>query len=357
MNSNKRKLIVLLSIFIGGYSYLNSYAAKAIPDADAASPKSEVITIGNFIIPSMPGWEKEMSGEPYDLGINLEYNRDLGEGDTVYFDFGYSPAKKGDKTSTTSVIKKGENAWLKALSGVNNDKKEGTQVKVLISQLTTFHHWPAYFDSVHINYSNDPQIIDTYDEKALFFSDGTGAYIMSAGVDDALSDPHLRQIADQVWRKMLKEIKPIDVRKNVVKLSIIKVLNQSKTVTVTFKATNLSQQTINLSKYSLLSSLQNLSLRNSHSGKSVLLTGGKTQLPPLQEYGFVLPVGATQAFDVTASPGAYFMSPKTHQKLNVDDIQKTKGEWRYQLAGDLHFADSAMTHVYREPFAIGDYLR
>jgi hypothetical protein len=347
MNFNKLTLIAFLPFLIAGCS--NS--SKASPNDNAPSPKSEITTIGNFVIPSMPGWEKNSSVELYDMGIDLEYDRDLGEGDSVYFDFGYNPAKKGEKTSTTSVIKKGEHAWLKALSDVNNDKKERTKVKVLISKLTTFQHSPAYFDSVHINYSSDPQIIDTYDEKALFFSDGTGTYDMSVGVDDALKDPHLRQLADQVWQKVLKEIKPIEVRKNIVKLAITKVVSQPKNVAITFKATNLTKQPLRLSNYSLSSSLRNLHL-TSQSGKSMFLIWRQNSNPPTLEFEHIIPAGTTQVFEIKVSPGAYFVSQKTHKKLNADAIQKLKGEWKYQLPGDLHFADNAITHVYQEPFLI-----
>ena len=83
-----------------------------------------------------------------------------------------------------------------------------------------------------------------------------------------------------------------------------------------------------------------------------MLNGVKIQMPPTQEFEHIIPAGATQVFEIKASPGAYFVSQKTHKKLNADAIQKLKGEWKYQLQGGLHFADNAITHVYRDPFSI-----
>ncbi|MEO6907029.1 MAG: hypothetical protein ABI210_03985, partial [Abditibacteriaceae bacterium] len=181
--------------------------------------------------------------------------------------------------------------------------------------------------------------------------DGRDLYNMSVGIDNASSDLHSRQLADQVWQKLLKEIKPIEIRKNAVKLAITKVVNQPKNITVTFKATNSTKKPLRLSNYSLSSSLRYLHL-TSQSGKGIFLNGVKTQIPPTQEFEHVIPAGATQVFDIKVSPGAYFVSQKTHKKLDADAIQKLKGEWKYQLPGDLHFADNTITHIYRDPFSI-----
>jgi hypothetical protein len=187
--------------------------------------------------------------------------------------------------------------------------------------------------------------------KTLYFSDGRDLYNLSVSIDNASSDLHSRQLADQVWQKVLKEIKPIEVRKNIVKLAITKVVSQPKNVAITFKATNLTKQPLRLSNYSLSSSLRNLHL-TSQSGNSVFLNGVKIQIPPTQEFQHIIPAETTQIFEIKASPGAYFVSQKTHKKLNADAIQKLKGEWKYQLPGDLHFADNTITHVYQEPFLI-----
>ena len=357
MKFKKLTLIAFLSFFIGGCSNVS----KASPRDSATTPQTEVTTIGNFIIPSLSGWEKELDIDPDGLGITLEYTHQFVEGGNVYFDFGYSsdygypPAKHREKPLTASEIKKREHTTLESLRGADI-KNAGINIKVLDSRPTTFYDVPAYLDSIHINYSNDPKIIDTNDVKDLTFSDKRGIYVMSVSIDDAANSPQSQQMADQVWQKMLKEIQPIEVRKNAVKLAITKVVNQPKNITVTFKATNLTKQPLRLSNYSLSSSLRYLHL-TSQSGKSIFLNGVKTQIPPTQEFGHIIPAGATQVFEIKASPGAYFVSQKTHKKLNADAIQKLKGEWKYQLQGDLHFADNAITHVYREPFLIsGDAI-
>ncbi len=351
MNSPKLILIAFLSFFITGCGN----TSKASPNDNAPGPKSEIATIGSFVIPSMLGWERNESISADNLGIIVDYNPDLNQmaskGTNVDYGFYYSPADTEHKSFTASDIKATAFLVLKALAEDNNAKTTGIHIKVLVSKPTTFNHAPAYITSIHFNFSDDPKILDTHDEKTLYFSDGRDLYNMSVGIDNASSDLPSRQLADQVWQKLLKEMKPIEIRKNAVKLAITKVVNQSKNVTLTFKATNLTKQPLRLSNYSLSSSLSNLHL-TSQSGNSVFLNGVKIQIPPTQEFGHIIPAGTSQVFEIKVSPGAYFVSQKTHKKLNADAIQTLKGEWKYQIQGDLHFADNAITHVYRDPFSI-----
>lgn len=348
MNFKKLTLIAFLPFFIGGCSNVS----KASPGDNSTSPQSKITTIGNFIIPSLPGWEKEIDIEPYDLGISVQYNHNFNEETIMNFSFYYSPAPMGGKPLTASEIKELADRVIKGLSGTDV-KNAGINIKVLDSRPTTFHNVPAYLNSIHINYSSDPKVIDTNDMKVLTFSGDRGTYTMTLIIDDAANSTPLLKMADQVWQKMLKEIKPIEIRKNAVKLSIVKIVNQPKNVTVTFKATNLTKQPLRLSNYSLSSSLRYLHL-TSQSGKSIflILNGIKTQIPPTQEFEHIIPAETTQVFEIKVSPGAYFVSQKTHKRLNGDAIQKLKGEWKYQLQGDLHFTDNALTHVYRDPFSI-----
>lgn len=361
MNSPKLILIAFLSFLIGGCSN----ASKASPNDNAPVLKSEIATIGNFVIPSLLGWDRTVDITPDKLAIGLQYIPNLNpmdsKGTNVYYGFYYSPADTEHKSFTASDIKGTAFLVLKALAEDNNAKTTGIHIKVLVSKPTTFNHAPAYITSIHFNFSDDPKVLDTHDVKTLYFSDGRDLYNLSVSIDNASSDLHSRQLADQVWQKLLKEMKPIEIRKNAVKLAITKVVNQPKNITVTFKATNLTKQPLRLSNYSLLSSLRYLHL-TSESGKSIFLNGVKTQVPPKQEFVTTIAAGATRVIDVQVPLDADVVSQKEETtargnwKMEItpgaDAIKNSKGKWQYQLTGDLHFADNALTHVYREPFSI-----
>jgi hypothetical protein len=170
--------------------------------------KNESITIGNFIIPPMSGWEMSVENNRSASPISLTYTKYLDNDADVEFEFHYEPTKEGGNPPTVSDIKKRALVMLQGVLRANN-YMDMPRVTTVSPRLTKFQHYPAYFVSTHMDYSKDPKIIDTDDSKIMIFADKTDMYNMVVDFSNAANTPQSRQLADQVWKKMLKEIKPV----------------------------------------------------------------------------------------------------------------------------------------------------
>lgn len=179
---------------------------KGENDTKNDNAESKGTTMGNFVVPPMLGWEKTITKDNFEY--SLTYIKYLDNDDNVEFEFHYEPTKKAGRPPSVSDIRRRALVMLQGVLRANNYKSL-PHVTTVGPQLTKFQQWPAYFISIHMDYSKDPKIVDSDDEKVMIFADKTDMYNIVVDFSNASSTPQSRLLANEVWKKMLKEIHPV----------------------------------------------------------------------------------------------------------------------------------------------------
>jgi len=208
-------VLILAFVGIGGKLLINRFSRSnkawdELIEKSANSTKNDTAeskgtTMGNFVIPPMLGWDKTITKDNHDY--SLTYIKYLRNAANVEFEFHYEPTKKKEKPPSVSDIRRRALVMIQGVLRANN-RKDLPHVTTVGPQLAKFQNWPAYVILIHMDYSKDPKIIDTDDEKVMVFADKTDMYNMVVDFSNASSTPQSRLLANQVWKKMLKEIHP-----------------------------------------------------------------------------------------------------------------------------------------------------
>jgi hypothetical protein len=211
------KLVLFVLIFafvgIGGKLLINKFSRsnkawdelieKSANKTKNDTAESKGTTMGNFVIPPMLGWDKTITKDNHDY--SLTYIKYLNNNADVEFEFHYEPTKQGEKPPTVLDIKQRASVMIQGVLRANNHPNL-PHVTTVGPQLAKFQNWPAYVILIHRDYSKDPKIIDTDDEKVMVFADKTDMYNIVVDFSNASSTPQSRLLANHVWEKMLKEI-------------------------------------------------------------------------------------------------------------------------------------------------------